>query len=75
MSCFSWENGLLGAHYTFHLLISLLIIFTVHCKCGQPASHLQCSDSMELLQTASQTLTSKFSHIFTIPSFWSLMHI
>lgn len=54
---------------------NLVIIFTVHCKYKQPALHLQCSDRLELLQTASQTFTSKISHIFTILLFWSLMHI
>lgn len=76
MSYFLWENGLLGAPYTFHLLNqNLLITFTVHCKCRQLALHLQCSDRLELLQTASQKFSSKISHAFTVPSSWSLMHI
>lgn len=54
---------------------NLLIIFTVHCKCRQPVLHLQCSDRLELLQTAFQKFIFKISHTFTVPSSWSLTHI
>lgn len=54
---------------------NLLIIFTVHCKCRQPALHLQCSDRLELLQTAPQKFIFKIFHELTVPSSWSEMHI
>lgn len=54
---------------------NLLIIFTAHCKCRQPALHLQCSERLELLQITSQKFISEISHTFSAPSSWSLMHI